>query len=373
MSLAANLDWPLQQFDVKNAFLHGELSEEVYMDLPPGYEASTGCRFVCKLNKSLYGLKQSPRAWFGRFSQAMRRFGYKQSNSDHTLFLKRCEGKLTALIIYVDDMIITGDNSEEVERLKDLLASEFEMKDLGSLKYFLGIEVARGSSGIFLCQRKYVLDLLTETGMLGCRPADTPIEQNHKLAEYPNQTLTKKARYQRLVGRLIYLSHTRPDIAYAVSVVSQFMHNPSETHMEAVIRILRYLKSAPGKGLMFSKHSHLDISGYTDADWAGCVTDRKSTSGYFTFVGGNLVTWRSKKQKVVIDRFSNLALSLNLSNNNFEGQLPASIGKLVSVLAIDLSDNQFSGSIPTLMGSCISLAYLNMCNQGIKKRASGAP
>ncbi|PRQ44810.1 putative RNA-directed DNA polymerase [Rosa chinensis] len=248
------------------------------MDLPPGYEASTGGRFVCKLNKSLYGLKQSPRAWFGRFSQAMRRFGYKQSNSDHTLFLKRCEGKLTALIIYVDDMIITGDNSEEVERLKDLLASEFEMKDLGSLKYFLGIEVARGSSGIFLCQRKYVLDLLTETGMLGCRPADTPIEQNHKLAEYPNQTLTEKARYQRLVGRLIYLSHTRPDIAYAVSVVSQFMHNPSETHMEAVIRILRYLKSAPGKGLMFSKHSHLDISGYTDADWAGCVTDRKSTS-----------------------------------------------------------------------------------------------
>ena len=163
MSLAANLDWPLQQFDVKNAFLHGELSEEVYMDLPPGYEASTRGRFVCKLNKSLYGLKQSPRAWFGRFSQAMRRFGYKQSNSDHTLFLKRCEGKLTALIIYVDDMIITGDNSEEVERLKDLLASEFEMKDLGSLKYFLGIEVARGSSGIFLCQRKYVLDLLTET------------------------------------------------------------------------------------------------------------------------------------------------------------------------------------------------------------------
>ncbi|CAL9000931.1 unnamed protein product, partial [Prunus brigantina] len=151
------------------------------------------------------------------------------------------------------------------------------MKDLGGLKYFLGIEVARSQQGIFLSQRKYVLDLLNETGMLGCKPADTPIVQNHNLEILPDQVPTNKDRYQRLVGRLIYLSHTRPDIAYAVSV---------------------YLKSAPGKGLMFSKHGHLEIEGFTDADWAGNRTDRRSTSGYFTFVGGNLVTWRSKKQKV---------------------------------------------------------------------------
>ncbi|CAL9003388.1 unnamed protein product, partial [Prunus brigantina] len=146
--------------------------------------------------------------------------------------------------------------------------------------------------------KKYVLDLLTDTGMLDCKPADTPIIQNHHLGEYPDQVPTNKERYQRLGGRLIYLSHTRPDIAYAVSVVSQFMHSPSEDHMNAVLRILRYLKSAPGKRL-FSKHGHLNIDGYSDADWAGNVTDRKSTSGYFTFVGGNLVTWRSKKQNVV--------------------------------------------------------------------------
>ncbi|CAL9016052.1 unnamed protein product, partial [Prunus brigantina] len=160
------------------------------------------------------------------------------------------------------------------------------MKDLGGLKYFLGIEVARSQQGIFLSQRKYVLDLLTDTGMLDCKPADTPIVQNHHLGEYPDQVPTNKERYQRLVGRLIYLSHTRPDIAYAVSVVSQFMHSPSEDHMNAVLRILRYLKSAPGKGLMFSKHGHLNIDGYSDADWAGNVTDRKSTSGYFTFFRG---------------------------------------------------------------------------------------
>jgi hypothetical protein len=299
LSLAANLDWPLHQFDVKNAFLHGELEEEVYMDLPPGYTASTDANVVCKLQRALYGLKQSPRAWFGRFSMAMRKYGFKQSNSDHTLFIKHKGSKVTALIVYVDDMIITGDDEEEISRLQKALATDFEMKNLGGLKYFLGIEVARSREGIFLSQRKYVLDVLTEAGMLECKPTDTPIVQNHRLGEYPDQVPTDKGRYQRLVGKLIYLSHTRPDIAYAVSVVSQFMHNPSEDHMDAVIRILRYLKASPGKGLMFSKNSHLEINGYTDTDWAGSISDRKSTSGYFMFVGRNLVTWRSKKQKVV--------------------------------------------------------------------------
>ncbi|KAL6327135.1 hypothetical protein AAG906_014953 [Vitis piasezkii] len=284
LSLAANLDWPLHQFDVKNAFLHGDLEEDIYMDIPSGYVANTEGNIVCKLQRTLYGLKQSPRAWFGRFSTAMKKYGFQQSNSDHTLFLKHRQGKLTALIVYVDDMIITGDDSEEIARLQEQLASEFEMKNLGGLKYFLGIEVARSKR---------------EVGLLDCKPTETPIIPNHKLGEYPNQVPTDKGRYQRLVGKLIYLSHTRPDIAYAVSVVSQFMHCPSEDHMSAVMQILRYLKSSPGKGLMFSKNDHLRVEGYTDADWAGNIMDRKSTSGYFTFVGGNLVTWRSKKQKVV--------------------------------------------------------------------------
>jgi hypothetical protein len=292
--LAANLDWPLYQFDVKNAFLHGDLEEEVYMDLPPGYTASTETKVVCKLQQALYGLKQSPRAWFWRFSMAMLKYGFKQSNSDHTLFIKHRLSKVIVLIVYVDDMIITGDDEEEISRLQKELATEFEMKNLGGLKYFLGIEVARSNQGIFLSQRKYVLDVLTEVGMLECKPTDTPIVQNHRLGEYPNQTPTDKGRYQRLVEKLIYLSHTRLDIAYAVRVVSQFMHNPSEDHMEAVIQILRYLKASPRKGLMFSKNSHLKINGYTDADWAGNILDRKSTSGYLMFVGGNLVTWRSK-------------------------------------------------------------------------------
>jgi hypothetical protein len=254
---------------------------------------------VCKLRKSLYGLKQSTRAWLGKFSKSMKGFRYKQSNSDYTLFLKHKKGKVTALIVYVDDMVVTENDPEEKAALQRHLASEFEMKDLGALKYFLGIKVARSKQGIFLSQQKYILDILTDTGMLASKPADTPMELNHQLGEYPDQVPTKKERYQRLVGKLIYLGHTRPNIAYVVSVVSQFMHAPSEAHMDAVNRILRYLKSAPGRGLMFSRHGHLDIEGHIDVDWAGSVTDIRSTSGYFTFVGGNLVSWRSKKQNVV--------------------------------------------------------------------------
>ncbi|KAI5355558.1 hypothetical protein L3X38_008453 [Prunus dulcis] len=188
---------------------------------------------------------------------------------------------------------------DEMSKLQGNLSVKFEMKDLGDLKYFLGVKVARLPKGIFLSQHKYVLDLLKETGMLGCKPVETLIVEKHHLCLDPEQKLVDKGRYQRLVGRLIYLAHTRPDIAYAVSVVSQFMHSPSVDHMAVVMRILVYLKFAPGKGVLYRKNGHLRIEGFTDVDWAGDVTDRRSTSGYFTFVGGNLVTWRSKKQKVV--------------------------------------------------------------------------
>ena len=268
MSLAANLDWPLQQFDVKNAFMHGELSEEVHMDFPPGCMIpEVHCRKVCKLKKSLYGLKKSPRAWFGRFTKSMRSFGYHESNSDQTLFLKKQHGKITALIVYVDDMVVTGNDPDERKALQSYLSSEFEMKDLGHLKYFLGIEVSQYDKGIFLSQRKYSLDLLQETGMSACQTTDTPVEEGLKLCVETNQVPVDKGRYQRLVGRLMYLAHTRPDLAYALSIVSQLMHNPREQHMDVVMCILRYLKSAPGKGILFTKNIDFQsVDAYSDAD-----------------------------------------------------------------------------------------------------------
>ena len=200
------------------------------------------------------------------------------------------------LIVYVDDMVVTGNDIEERKALQDYLCGEFEMKVLGPLKYFLGIEVSRSNAWIFLYQRKYALDLLHETGMSRCQPIDTPVEEGLKLCVDPNQVLVNKGQYQRLVGRLMYLAHTRPVLAYALSIISQYMHNFDEQHVNAVIQILWYLKFAPRKGILFIKNSNYQsIDAYTDADWARSIDDL----GYFTFVYGNLVTWRSKKQNVV--------------------------------------------------------------------------
>ena len=181
ISIAANFKWKLFQMDVKNAFLHGDLLEEVYMEIPPGFSSQETKGKVCRLKKSLYGLKQSPRAWFGKFRKELRLLGYKQSNADHTLFFKHYNGKIVILIVYVDDIVITGNDDKGISNLKKMLSRSFEVKDLGFLHYFLGIEVVYGALGIYLSQRKYVLDLLAETGMLESKPAATPIEQNLRM------------------------------------------------------------------------------------------------------------------------------------------------------------------------------------------------
>ena len=187
-------------------------------------------------------------------------------------------------------MVVTGNDPDERKTLQSYLSSKFEMKDLGHSKYFLGIEVSRSDKGIFLSQRKYALDLFQETGMSACQPVDTPVEEGLKLCVETNQVPIDKGRYHRLVGRLMYLAHTRPDLAYALSIVSQFMHNLGEQHMNAIMRILRYLKSAHGKVILFTKNLDCQsVDAYSDADWAGAIDDRRSTSGYFTFVGGNLM------------------------------------------------------------------------------------
>ncbi|CAN0870173.1 Retrovirus-related Pol polyprotein from transposon TNT 1-94 [Linum grandiflorum] len=300
LSLAVNQDWPLYQMDIKNAFLNGHLTEEVYMEIPEGVQHNHSRNSVCKLEKSLYGLKQSPRAWFERFSNTVKSSGYTQCQTDDTMFVKhRQEGKITILIVYVDDIIITGNDEEEIQRLKGNLKEEFELKDLGEMKYFLGMEVARSHKGITISQRKYVLDLLDEVGMTGCKPAETPMQPNIQFSKSTDGKRAHKGRHQQLVGKLIYLSHTRPDITYAVSIVSQFMSDPTEEHMAAVIYIIRYLKKTPGLGLMFKRNNSRIVELYTDASWASEVTSRRSTTGYCSYVWGNLVTWRSKKQSVV--------------------------------------------------------------------------
>ncbi|RVX23040.1 Retrovirus-related Pol polyprotein from transposon TNT 1-94 [Vitis vinifera] len=308
LSLAVNQDWCLQQLDIKNAFLNGDLEEEVYMEIPPGFEESMAKNQVCKLQKSLYGLKQSPRAWFDRFTKAVLKLGYKQGQADHTLFVKKSRaGKLAILIVYVDDIILSGNDMGELQNLKKYLSEEFEVKDLGNLKYFLEETWYR--------ERKY-------TGRQG--------------------------RYQRLVGRLIYLSDTRPDIGFAVSAISQFMHSPTEEHMEAVYRILRYLKMTPGKGLFFRKTENRDTEVYSDADWAGNIIDRRSTSGYCSFVWGNLVTWRSKKQSVVARSSAEAeyrALAQGICEGIWIKRVLSELGQTSSSPILMMCDNQAAISI----------------------------
>jgi hypothetical protein len=301
VSLAASHSWLLHQLDVKNAFLHGNLLETIYMDPPPGFRAEGEyAGKVCRLRKSLYGLKQSPRAWFSRFSEVILSMEFVRCHSDHTCFIRRhSDGRCIILLVYVDDIILTGDDTPGITHVKQSLGKVFDVKDLGVLKYFLGIEVARSRHGISLSQRKYTLDLLQETGILGCRPASTPMDPNLKLSVESGELISNPSMYQRLVGRLIYLTNTRPDLTFAVSVVSQFMHAPRISHLDAVYHILRYVKTSPGLGLFYSAGHQSGLSCFTDADYAGSQTDRRSTTGLSTFYGNHLISWKSKKQAVV--------------------------------------------------------------------------
>ncbi|KAL0309234.1 UNVERIFIED_CONTAM: Retrovirus-related Pol polyprotein from transposon RE2 [Sesamum radiatum] len=299
-SLAVNLNWPMYQMDIKNAFLYGDLNETVYMEQPPGYVTQgEKQRMVCKLKKAIYGLKQSPRARFDKFSRIIGEFGFLRCQADHSVFAQTTKTGMIVLAVYVDDILITGSDSDRIEEAKTYLQKHFVTKDLGRPRYFLGIEIAHSKHGVSLSQRKYACDLLQEAGLLGTKPVDTPMNSNPDFWNDDGNYLKNKTKYRRFVGKLIYLTVTRPDISFAVGLVSQFMDKPRSVHWEAALRILKYIKTSPGKGLLFKRHGHVKIETYSDADYAGLKDDRKSTSGYCTYVGGNLVTWRSKKQTTV--------------------------------------------------------------------------
>ena len=214
-----------------------------------------------------------------------------RSTADHSVFYHHnSSGQCIYLVVYVDDIVITGSDQDGIQKLKQHLFTHFQTKDLGKLKYFLGIEIAQSSSGVVLSQRKYALDILEETGMLDCKPVDTPMDPNVKLVPGQGESFGDPGRYRRLVGKLNYLTITRPDISFPVSVVSQFLQSPCDSHWDAVIRILRYIKSTPGQGVLYEDRGHTQVIGYTDADWVGSPTDRRSTSGYCVFIGGNLIS-----------------------------------------------------------------------------------
>ncbi|GJZ11190.1 ribonuclease H-like domain-containing protein [Tanacetum coccineum] len=253
ISIAVVNKWPLYHLDVNNAFLYSDLVEDVYMTLPDGYNSVDKSK-VCKLNKSLYGLKQAPRS-----------------------------GMFIALLMYGDDIVITGSDIDGINEFKLFLSTKFLIKDLGALKYFLGIEVIENDLGLCTTQRKQCMELLHEYGLLAARPIDIPLPENTILScdETENDKyLSDFTTYQKLVGKLIYLTNTRPDISYAFHCLSQHMHSPLQSHSKAALRVLRYLKGSPGY-------------------WAKCPKTRKFVTGLCVFLGKTLVSWKSKKQATI--------------------------------------------------------------------------
>ena len=265
LAISSAKSWFLEQLDVNNAFLHGDLPEEVYMVPPPGYCQPNDTR-VCKLIKSLYGLKQASRQWFHKLTVCLLDFGYLQSKSDCSLFVKHKGDSFTALAVYVDDIILAGNDMVEIQQVKDHLHSKFTIKYLGKLRYMLGIEVAQSDKGIVLSQRKYALDLLKDTGYLGSKPASTPMGSKLRLKVTSGELLSDASEYRRLIGRLVYLTITRPDLSFAIQNLSQFMSAPRTEHMSAAHRVLRYIKGAPGYGILLPRVCNLQLKAYSDSD-----------------------------------------------------------------------------------------------------------
>jgi hypothetical protein len=301
LSLALSRQWPVHQLDVKNAFLHGILTETVYCSQPAGFEDSAHPGFVCRLNKSLYSLKQAPRAWYSCFTTFLLTLGFVESKADTSLFVL-CRGSATAyLLLYVDDIILTTSSVQLRQRIILALQREFSMKDLGQLHHFLGMHVQRQSDGFLLNQRQHMLDILDRAGMAACKSYATPVDTNPKLSATSGELLqpTDATDFRSLAGALQYLTFTRPDIAYAVQQVCLHMHAPRDIHLVALKRILRYIQGSLHLGLHLRPSSVEDLVVYSDADWVGCPNTRKSTSGYAVFLSANLISWSSKRQATV--------------------------------------------------------------------------
>jgi hypothetical protein len=299
LSIAVMRGWELRQMDVNNAFLNGALTETVFMVQPPGFRDLSKPNHVCRLNKAIYGLKQAPRAWHTTLRTAILQMGFHTSKADSSLFIYNNESNLCYLLVYVDDLVITGNNPTLVTTFIQQLGDMFSLKDMGPLHFFLGVEVIPTKAGLFLTQHKYIRELLANSNMSGAKDISTPLSTSQSLQLVDGTAAVDSSEFRRIMGSLQYLSLTRPDISFAVNKLSQFMHKPTTTHWTATKRLLRYLKQTIFYGIQVHRAGPSVLHTYSDADWAGNVDDRTSTSAYISFLGPNPISWTSKKQRAV--------------------------------------------------------------------------
>lgn len=301
LAVAAQSNWEIFQLDVKSAFLHGELKENVYVQQPEGFIKKGEEEKVYKLRKALYGLKQAPRAWYSRIEGYFLDEEFERCPSEHTLFTKTKGGKILIVSLYVDDLIFTGNDRAMCDEFKKSMMMEFEMSDLGKMKHFLGVEVKQSVNGIFICQKRYAREVLARFGMEESNAVKNPIVSGTKLTKDENGEKVDATMFKQLVGSLMYLTVTRPDLMYGVCLISRFMTNPRMSHWLAAKRILRYLKGTIELGIFYrrSESSSTRLMAFTDSDYAGDLDDRRSTTGCVFLIGSGAISWASKKQPVV--------------------------------------------------------------------------
>ncbi|GKC75659.1 retrovirus-related pol polyprotein from transposon TNT 1-94 [Tanacetum coccineum] len=295
IAYAAHKNITIFQMDVKTAFLNGPLKEEVYVSQPEGFIDPEFPDHVYRLKKALYGLKQAPRAWYDKLSSFLIEHGFTKGIIDPTLFTRRHGGDILLVQVYVDDIIFGSTNPDFSKRFANLMKNNFEMSMMGELKFFLGLQVHQSPRGIFISQSQYAIELLKKHGLDECVSMSTPMATERLDADLQG-TPTDQTTYRRMIGGLMYLTASRPDIAFATFVCARYQARPTVKHLKEVKRIFRYLRQSYNMGLWYPKDSGFELIAYSDADHAGCKDDCKSTSGGLQFLGGKLMSWSLKKQ-----------------------------------------------------------------------------
>ncbi|GKD45227.1 putative ribonuclease H-like domain-containing protein, partial [Tanacetum coccineum] len=286
-------DFVVYQMDVKSAFLYGKIEEEVYVCQPPGFEDPNFPHRVYKVEKALYGLHQAPGAWYETLSTYLLENRFQRGQIDKTLFIKRDQSDILIVQVYVDDIIFGSTKKKLCTEFENMMHMKFQMCSMGELTFFLGVQVKQKEDGVFISQDKYVTEILKKFGFSDAKTANTPMETHKPLLEDVDEHM-----YRSMIGLLMYLTSSRPDIMFVVCVCVRFQANPKVSHLHAVKRIFRYLKGQPKLGLWYPKDSPFDLVAYTNSDYAGVSLDWKSTTGGCQFLGCRLISWQCKKQTV---------------------------------------------------------------------------